>query len=110
VRSSKHAAITATGTEPTTINVVGSFRLADASALLPAAGTPTPAINVAGPFVRVSRGSTLQAFLSAPSALLTLGGSARVSGTFCVDTSRSDKRVELVCPPPSPSGAFVDGP
>jgi len=29
-------------------------------------------------------------------------------GVFCVDTTRSDKNVNLMCPPLSPSGAFLD--
>jgi hypothetical protein len=38
----------------------------------PVSGTPTPILNVAGTLVRVSAESTLQAFLFAPNALLTL--------------------------------------
>jgi hypothetical protein len=101
--------ITITGPEPTTINVLGTFRLANASTLTPAPGAPTPTINVAGGFVRVSEKSTLQAILAAPNALLTLGRVSTVAGTFCVNASHSDKHVNLFCPPPSPSGAFLDG-
>jgi hypothetical protein len=101
--------IDVTGSELTTINVAGTFRLADASTLAPLSGSPIPRINVAGQLVRVSHASTLEAHLAAPNAVLTLGRSAMVSGSFCVDTSRSDKHVQLFCPPPSPSGAFLDG-
>jgi hypothetical protein len=111
LRTSKRATINVTGTEQTTINIVGTFRLADGSTLVPAPGTPTPRINIAGPYMRVSHRSTLQAFVSAPSALLTLGRYATINGTFCVNQSQSDKRVKLTCPPPSPGGAFLeDGP
>jgi hypothetical protein len=99
--------ITVTGSELTTINVVGTFRLGNGSTLIPGSGTPTPRINVAGSLVRVSHASVLEAHLAAPNALLTLGRGARVSGSFCVDMSRSDKEVQLLCPPASPGGAFV---
>jgi hypothetical protein len=102
------ATIAITGPELTTINVVGTFRLSDASTLAPLAGSPIPVLNVAGPFMRVGSGSTLVSYLSAPDATLTLGRSSTVGGTFCAGTSRSDKHVHLSCPPASPSGAFVD--
>jgi hypothetical protein len=101
--------IAVTGSEATTINVVGNFRLADGSSLTPVPGTPTPTINVAGALVRVSHGAALEAHLAAPNAVLTLGRGAKVSGSFCVETSHTDKHVQLFCPPTSPSGAFLDG-
>jgi hypothetical protein len=52
----------------------------------PVSGTPTPILNVAGTLVRVSAESTLQAFLFAPNALLTLDRSALVKGSFRVST------------------------
>lgn len=110
VKTSAGVAITITGSERSTINVVGTFRLANASRLTPASGTPTPTMNVAGALVRVSNSSILQAFVTAPDAVLSLGRQATLSGAFCANTSRSDRNVHLFCPPPSPSGAFLDGP
>jgi len=80
--------------------VVGNFRLADGSTFDPGPRSPTPILNVAGTLVRVSALATLQAFLPAPNATLTLGRSATIAETFCVSTSRSDKQVTLICPPP----------
>jgi hypothetical protein len=101
VKTGKTTGIVITGAAQTTIDVVSTFRLANASTLTPASGTPTPILNVAGTLVRVSAQSTLQAFLSAPNALFTLGRSATIKGSFCVSTSHCDKNVTLICPPPS---------
>jgi hypothetical protein len=99
-KTARRTTLTVTGSALTTINVLGTLRLANASSLAPATGTPTPKINVAGSLVRVSRGSALEASLSAPNAMLTLGVGAKITGTFCVDLSRSDKAVTLICPAP----------
>ena len=101
VKTGKLTRIIMTGATQTTVDVTGTFRLANGSILTPGSGTPTPVLNVAGTLVRVSAGSTLQAFLSAPKALFTLGRSATIKGSFCVGTSHCDKQVTLICPPPS---------
>jgi hypothetical protein len=52
---------------------------------------------VAGALVRLSQNTRLEAFLSAPDALLKVGRSASVTGGFCVARSTSDKNTTLTC-------------
>ena len=110
VRTGRNVDIRTTGGGTTTINVDGKFRLANGSFMGPEAGSTTPVLNVAGKRVRIGAGSTLQALLSAPDALLTMGRGATLTGIFCVCRARSDKNITLQCPPfvASPSGAFLD--
>jgi hypothetical protein len=98
-RTGKSATIQVTGPTQSEIDVTGSFRISDGSTMTrDDIGTPLPVVNVAGRIVRVSASSTLQAFVHAPNAQITFGRSALLAGSFCADTSRSDKHVTLVCP------------
>jgi hypothetical protein len=101
VKTARSTTISITGATQTTMDVAGTFRLANGSSFTPIAGTPTPVLNVAGTLVRVSAaGSTLQAFLSAPNALFTLGRLATIRGSFCASMSTCDKQANLICLPP----------
>jgi hypothetical protein len=110
LRTGRRTSILTTG--PTTINVVGKVRLANGSVFGPVSGAPTPILNVLGSQVRIGAGSELQAYISAPGALLTVGRLGHLVGSFCVYRTRSDKGVIIECPPDdvpaSPSGAFVN--
>jgi len=110
IRTGRRASILTSG--PTTINVVGKVRISNGSTFGPSSGAVTPVVKVLGPQVRVGAGSVMQAHLSAPNAMLTMGRLSEFRGTFCVFRTRSDKRIALVCPPDerpsaSPSGAFL---
>ncbi|HWP66992.1 MAG TPA: hypothetical protein VNO26_13915 [Candidatus Limnocylindria bacterium] len=97
VRTGRAARIETTGGVQSTINVVGTLRLLNGSFLGPDAGTQVPDLVVAGDLVRLSQSSDLQAFLSAPNALLKVGRMAHVTGGFCVGRSSSDKLTTLTC-------------
>jgi hypothetical protein len=109
IRTGRRTAILTSG--ETTINVVGKVRLSNGSILGPVSGSPIPTLNVLGSQVRVGAQSVLEANVSAPGALLTMGRQAQFTGTFCVYRTRSDKRVVIECPPDeasSPSGSFLE--
>jgi hypothetical protein len=109
-RTGRNVNVRTTGGGTSTINVDGKFRLANGSFMGPDNASQTPFLNVTGRRVRIGAGSTLQAHVSAPDALISLGRGARLTGTFCACRGRSDKNITLECPPfvPSPSGAFLN--
>jgi hypothetical protein len=109
-RTGRSAAVVTTGAGATHVDVAHGFRLANGSTFGPQAGSPTPRLNVGSSSVRIGAGSTLQAFLSAPSSLLSLGRGSLVRGSFCVLKSKSDKGIHLECPPveASPAAALLD--
>jgi len=98
LRTARRSRIEVTGPTQTEIDVTGTFRLADQSAMEEDPGTPIPVLNVAGKLVRASAESTLDAFVHAPNAKITFGRSSELFGAFCADTSGTDKHVTLFCP------------
>ena len=107
IKTGRNANILIKGSGLTTINVVGSFRLADSGKLAPDTGVLTPFMNVMGGSFRIGRRSSFQAFLSAPNARLSFGRSSTFIGTFCALSMGSDKGITMMCPPVSsvlPSG------
>jgi hypothetical protein len=97
VRTGRSALVETTGGTPSTVNVVGTFRLLNSTVFGPASGTPTPDLNVDGRLVRVSQAGVLHAFVSAPNALISVGRSGNITGSFCAATSRSDRSITLNC-------------
>ena len=104
LRTARNAAIVVNGTGLTTINVVGDFRLADASTFLPGGSAPTPLLNIGGTSLRIGRRATIQAFISAPNADAAFGAGSKIIGSFCVNSNRADKGITLECPMPATTG------
>ncbi|HEY8201477.1 MAG TPA: hypothetical protein VII47_09000, partial [Actinomycetota bacterium] len=99
VATGRNARIRVTGATLTTINVQGDFRLANGGSLRPDPGSPTPTLNIGGDSFRVGAQATVQANVSAPNALASFGRTAAVLGNVCVDGVRSDKGIQIGCPP-----------
>lgn len=107
--TARNADIEVTGGSQSTINIQGDLRVANGVTFAPGVGTQLPVVHIMGSSVRVGAGAQVQAFLSAPNAELSIGRSGKLVGVFCVNTTRSDKNINLMCPPlNSASGAFVD--
>ncbi|HUE30288.1 MAG TPA: hypothetical protein VMR79_05400, partial [Verrucomicrobiae bacterium] len=99
VETHRGTAIVIGGSGPSTVNVVGNFRLANGGSMLPAGTTPTPFLNIGGNALRFGAGTTIQAFMSAPNAVASFGHHSTIMGSFCAQSNRSDKGVTLMCPP-----------
>jgi hypothetical protein len=104
VHTGRNVTIVVSGMTPSMINVVGNFRLSDASTMLPVGTTPTPFLNVGGDSLRIGRRSTIQAFISAPDAHAAFGRGAKITGSFCVLSNQADKGITLMCPMPAAPG------
>jgi len=99
IKAGRDTTIETTGATQSTIDVVGTIRLLTQAFLGSAAGTPTPNINVAGALVRISQNSVIEGALRAPNALVRIGRSGTVTGSFCSASSGSDKGISLICAP-----------
>ena len=97
-KAGRGAEIIVLGPGQSTIDILGSLTLGGNGELHPDAGTFPPAINVAGNSIRLGPRSTVNAFITAPGALMRLGRSAVLHGSFCVDVIGSDNRALLACP------------
>jgi V8-like Glu-specific endopeptidase len=96
-RTARNATIEVTGVAQSTINVNGIFLLSNGSSFRPVPLTPAPVINVSSAKVRLGQAAVLEAFLSAPNALLSIGRQGVFHGTFCANSLRSDKGIMLDC-------------
>jgi hypothetical protein len=97
VKTTRNATIRTTGPTQSTIDVVGDFRLSNGGFFGPDVGTPPPAVRVAGTIMRTSAATVLQAFVSAPNAVISIGRTAVVQGAFCAARARTDKNITLGC-------------
>jgi hypothetical protein len=93
----KRVRIRVTGSGQTVINVAGSVRIANGSALVAEPGTPLPILNIGGTVVRLGADAVIEAFMSAPQATLSMGRQARILGSFCVRQAVTDKGIRLDC-------------
>ena len=98
LQTTRGVTIVVSGATASTINIVGSFRLANVSSMLPVNTTPTPSLNVGGSRLRIGAGATIQASISAPNARGAFGRKSTIAGRFCVDSNQSDKGITLMCP------------
>src|SRR5882724_7137625 len=98
LQTTRGVTIVVSGATASTINVVGSFRLANVSSMLPVNTTPTPSLNVGGGRLRIGAGATIQAFISAPNARGAFGRKSTIAGRFCVDSNQADKGITMMCP------------
>jgi hypothetical protein len=80
------------------IDVIGNVTIGGNGDIRADDGTVPPELNVGGTSVRFGPMSTINAFIKAPNALLRLGRSATIHGSFCVDVIGSDNRALLACP------------
>jgi hypothetical protein len=84
------------------IDVAGNVTIGGNGELRTDDGTVSPVLNVGSGSTSVSirfgPSSVINAFITAPKALLRLGRSAALHGSFCVDVIGSDNRALLACP------------
>ncbi len=97
LRTARPGNIFIAGTDQTTINIAETLRIADASVLQSLPGIPGAIINVAGRSVRIGRGAELDAFVTAPNALMKPGRGSILNGTFIMNACGSDKAVHCGC-------------
>jgi hypothetical protein len=98
LKAGRASQIVLLGPGQSTIDVKGNVTIGgNAEIIADASGAP-PELNLAGTSVRFGPMSTVNAFITAPNALLRLGRSATVHGSFCVDVIGSDNRALLACP------------
>ena len=69
----RHVTIRVVGSSQSTINVGGEVRLGNDTTLGPDGSTPTPLLNVAGDVVHFGAQDEVRAFITAPSAKLSIG-------------------------------------
>ena len=84
-----------------TINVFSTVRVGNGSTLGPADASITAediVINVGGRLVRFGAGVHATMKIYAPNARMSMGRTARMAGTFCVDRLNTDHSTVLQCP------------
>ena len=93
------------GSGQTTINIVGTMRIADAGLLRSQPGVPAALINVGGSLVRVGRMAELDAVVTAPNATFRVGRGGHINGSFFMNACGTDKEVVCACDfiPPVPT-------
>jgi len=95
----RKAKVVLSGGTQTVLNVVDGAKFANGAVMVPPTGTPTPALNVLGDDVRLGPLSRVQAFITAPNALIRIGKQAEFQGTFCADRGRAGHSIHLACAP-----------
>jgi hypothetical protein len=83
---------------PTTINVQRTVRIGNAAGLLAPSPTTPIHLNVEGKLVRMGQAAHVQAFLTAPNALVRLGRTSLFQGSFCIGELGNDKHIRIECP------------
>ena len=96
IRTGRSTRIEAEGA--VTLNVRDTMQVGVDSHLEPVEGGPTIAVNVGGRRIKFTQNAVAKADLVGPNALLRLGRSASVAGSFCVGRVRTDKHTNLQCP------------
>src|SRR5262249_25877954 len=99
IRTGRHANISLTGSDQSTINVQGTVRLENTTTFGPTGSTPTPLLNVGGDTVHLAANANVRAFITAPNARLGLGRSMTFTGAACAKTLAGSRKVDILCAP-----------
>src|SRR5262249_23391242 len=99
----RHVTIRVVGSSQSTINVSGEVQLGNGSTLGPDVSTPTPLLNVAGDAVHLGAQDDVRAFITAPSAQLTIGRGTTFTGAACASTLVGSRKVTVKCAPELPA-------
>src|SRR5262249_37353259 len=97
LRAGRNVTVELLGPGSSTLDVVGDLRLSNGSALGPGATGPTPILRVGGSQAKFGAHVVVDAFLSAPDALLRLGLGSGFRGAFCADRLVTGRNVVLQC-------------
>ncbi len=98
----RHVTIRVVGSSQSTINVGGEVRLGNDTTLGPDGSTPTPLLNVAGDVVHFGAQDEVRAFITAPSAKLSIGRGTTFTGAACARTLNLSRKVTVKCAPDVP--------
>ena len=98
LKAGRASAIVSFGPGQSIINVRNNVTIGGNGEISTDNGAVPPELHVGGVSMRFGPMSTINAFITAPNALLRLGRSATLNGSFCVNVIGSDNGAVLACP------------
>ena len=98
LKAGRASVIVSFGPGQSIINVRNNVTIGGNGEIITDNGAVPPELNVSGLSIRFGPMSTINAFITAPNALLRLGRSGALNGSFCVNVIGSDNGAVLACP------------